>query len=138
MTVYSTSKNCSLNVIFIPKQFTYLIREFQNWRDQRKENLLVIFRETSGELFLQLHFRKNFNILSKRFLLTIKDKVTNEETWRALFVLQGHTEQFKKSVVHDISVERHYSINLLVNLASLLRFKILVQTSDVRAKNFES
>lgn len=52
-------------------------------------------------------------------VLAIKDGGTQQEVWKERFVVQRHLDRYKKMLVHDISVARQYSTNLLVGLASI-------------------
>lgn len=64
-------------------------------------------------------------IISKgRFVLAMKDEGTDNETWKARFVLQGHCDAMKESLVHEISVARQRTSKRLVGLAAMFCFRI--------------
>lgn len=54
------------------------------------------------------------NILSGRFVLTIKDSGTNKEVYKARYVFQGHADELKSSLVHDIPTARQFSVKILI------------------------
>lgn len=68
--------------------------------------------------------------------MTIKDGGTNRKVWKARFVVQGHRDKMKNSLVHDILVSRQYSVKILVELASSLGFQIF--STDVTQAYLQS
>lgn len=76
------------------------------------------------------------NILRGRFVLAIKDEGTEREVWKARFVVQGHRDNLKKSLVHDITVARQHSIKLLIGLASIFNFRLF--STDVTQAYLQS
>ena len=64
------------------------------------------------------------NIIKGRFILAINDEGTNRELWKARFIGQGHQDQFKNELVHNIHVVRHQTTKLLIGLAAVFGFRI--------------
>lgn len=89
----------------------------------KRKELSGLARRKTWEIVLAQSLPKNANVLSGTFVLTIKDEGTERETWKERFVVQGHTEKLKRSIVHDNSVVLKYFIKLLVGLSSLFCFR---------------
>ena len=66
------------------------------------------------------------NVLNARFVLSIKTDGPDKELRKARFVVQGHTDRDKNSLVHDISVARHYAIKMLIGIAEVFGFQIFL------------
>lgn len=64
------------------------------------------------------------NVLNGRFLLVTKDEGTQEEVWKARFIVQVHRYFFNKMLVHDISVARRYTTKILVGSAAIFGFRL--------------
>ena len=72
----------------------------------------------------------NSNVLNGRFVLVIKNKGTNEEIYKARFVVQGHRDREKHFLVHDSPNLRQSSTRLLVAIAAIFGFRRWIH--DVR------
>lgn len=64
------------------------------------------------------------NILGGRFVLTIKHKNTDQEIFKARFVVQGHLDREKELLVHASTTVGQQAIRLLVSLATIFGFKL--------------
>jgi Reverse transcriptase (RNA-dependent DNA polymerase) len=78
----------------------------------------------------------NANILGGRFVLAIKDEVTDKEVWKARFVVQGYLDHLKTSLVHDIATSRQHSSRALVGFALILVFNLF--STDVTQAYLQS
>ena len=76
------------------------------------------------------------NVLNGRFVLAIKDANTDKERWKARFVVQGHRDKLKKSLVHDISVAKQHSIKKLIGIAAIFDFRLF--STDVTQAYLQS
>jgi len=62
-------------------------------------------------------------------VLAIKDAGTDREVLKARFVVPGHRDRLKSSILHDTSTVRYHSIRILVGLAAVFGFNLF--SSDV-------
>lgn len=76
------------------------------------------------------------NILGGRFVLSIKNKDTNEEKFKARFVVQGHTDREKNILVHSSTNLRQSSIRTITALAAI--FGLRVWSQDVSQAYLQS
>ena len=76
------------------------------------------------------------NVLGGRFVLSIKNKDTQEEAYKARFVVQGHTDAEKNLLVHSSPNLKQSSIRLLLAQAATFGFQIWSQ--DVRQAYLQS
>lgn len=60
------------------------------------------------------------NILGWRFIISIKSPGTEEEKYKARFVVQGHQDSKKPFMLHDIPVLWAESIQTVLSVASVL------------------
>lgn len=67
------------------------------------------------------------NILGGRFLLSIKDKGTPEELYKARFVVQGFSDAENNILVHASTILRQYSIRILISGLAFLNTRIWSQ-----------
>ena len=67
------------------------------------------------------------NILGGRFVLSIKDKNTDNEITKARFVVQGHRDKDKNKLVHTSTNLWHHSIRLINALAAVFGFRVWSQ-----------
>lgn len=64
------------------------------------------------------------NVLGGRFVLTIKNKDTDNEIFKARFVVQGHLDKEKELLVHTSSTVSQQATRLLVSLATIMGFRL--------------
>lgn len=67
------------------------------------------------------------NILGGRFILAIKNVNTDEEVYKARFVVQGHTDIEKNLLVHNNTNLRQSSVRVLVEIAAVFGFRLWSQ-----------
>ena len=67
------------------------------------------------------------NILGGRFVLAIKEKGTEDEKYKAHFVVQGHTDTEKNILVHNTTTLKQSSVRMLVAIAAIFGFKLWSQ-----------
>jgi hypothetical protein len=72
---------------------------------------------------------ENPNIMSDRFVLTIKDSGTSKEIYKARYVVQGFRDKMKTILVHDASTSKQQSTKLLIGLAAVSAIGFSQQTS---------
>jgi hypothetical protein len=76
------------------------------------------------------------NILGGRFVLALKDEGTEQEIWKARFVVQGYRDKMKTSLVHDAATSKQYSSRILVGLAAIFGFRLF--STDVTQAYLQS
>ena len=64
------------------------------------------------------------NVLGGRFVLAIKDAESDSPVFKARFVVKGHLDREKESLVHDSNNMKQYSIRLVTALAAIFGFRI--------------
>jgi hypothetical protein len=64
------------------------------------------------------------NVMSTRFVLSIKHDVTGEELYKARLVVRGFQDRFKRYLVHEPNVVYSTSVRMLVALAAIMGFTI--------------
>lgn len=67
------------------------------------------------------------NILGSRFVLSIKNKDSDKEVYKARYVVQGHKDIEKHLLVHTSTNLRQSSVRLLLSIAALFGFRIWSQ-----------
>jgi Reverse transcriptase (RNA-dependent DNA polymerase) len=72
----------------------------------------------------------NANILNGRYVITIKDIGTEREFHKARYVVQGHRDKEKTSIVHQNTTAKQKSTRILPGLAAIFGF--LLCTHDVQ------
>lgn len=73
---------------------------------------------------LEEDLERDANVLGGRFVLTIRNKGTNDEIFRARFVVQGHLDREKELLVHASTTVSPQAIRLLVSLATIFGFRL--------------
>jgi Reverse transcriptase (RNA-dependent DNA polymerase) len=69
----------------------------------------------------------NANVMGGRFVLTIKNKDTIEEIFKARFVVQGHNDSQKFSLLHKAATLHIRSTRLLLCIAFMFNFRVWTQ-----------
>lgn len=67
---------------------------------------------------------ENANILGGRFVLTLKNLGTPNETPKVRFVAQSYNDREKTSMVHDASTLRFSSIRVVISVANILGVRL--------------
>jgi Reverse transcriptase (RNA-dependent DNA polymerase) len=76
------------------------------------------------------------NILNGRFVFIIKDVGTEKEIYKARYVVQGHRDKEKTSMVHHNTTATQQSTRLLIGLAAIFGFRVC--THDVQQAYLQS
>lgn len=91
---------------------------------------VVIQKEIKGldnkhtwDIVLVRNFPSFANVLSRRFLLTIKDDGSKNETWKASSVAQYHKDNMNFSLLHNISIARQYSTKIFISIAAIKKLR---------------
>ena len=79
---------------------------------------------------------KDANILGGRFVLTLKEYDTHNETPKALYVVQGHKDKDKEFLVHNTTNLHQRSIRIIVSFAAVRGYRIF--SHDVRQAYLQS
>ena len=90
----------------------------------KKKELEGLIKRGTWKVVLKEEVPDDANILGSRFVLTIKDTGNEIEIWKARFVVQGHREKMKNSLVHDIATIKNKSVRLLIALAAIFGFRL--------------
>jgi Reverse transcriptase (RNA-dependent DNA polymerase) len=102
----------------------------------RKKEIEGIFDKGTWAVTVSSDVPTGANILSGRFVITIKDVGTNKEIYKARYVVQGHRDKEKTSMVHHNTTARQQSTRLLVGLAAIFGFRVC--THDVQQAYLQS
>ena len=66
----------------------------------------------------------NVSVLTARFMLAIKHKITREVRFKARCVVGGHRDRRKSFLVHGSQTVQPISVRVLVALSAIFNFKI--------------
>ena len=102
----------------------------------KKNEINGLLNRGAFELVHKSLVPKGANILRGRFVLAIKEPDTDKETLKARFVIQGHRDREKKTMVKESPTVLRHSIRLLVALASIFNYE--VWTRDVKQAYIQS
>ena len=80
----------------------------------KKKEIEGIIKHGTWKIVMRDEVPKNVNILGGRFVLAIKNSKSDKEVWKASYVVQGHKDKLKTSLVHDVSAARQFSVNILL------------------------
>lgn len=100
----------------------------------RAEMVNLIKRGTFSLVVLPDDHREN--VIPTKFVLALKHTTTGEITHKARFVLGGHRDRMKSSMVHTASTMTQTSVRLLLALAAA--FNLDVWTEDVQQAFLQS
>lgn len=67
------------------------------------------------------------NILGGRMVLSIKNKGSDEEVFKARFVVQGHRDKEKNLLIHQSTILRQSSLRTVTALAAIFGFRVWSQ-----------
>ena len=90
----------------------------------KKKEIEGLIKRGTWKIVLRDEAPKNANILGGSFVLAIIDSYIEKEVWKARYVVQGHKDKLKTSLVHDVSTARQFSVKMLVGLAVLCGFRL--------------
>ena len=110
--------------------------KYERFRAAKKKELEGLIEKGTWKIVCKSEVPENANILGGRFVLAIKDEETNDEVWKARFVVQGYRDKLKTSLVHDTATPRQHSTRLLIGLAAICRFRLF--STDVTQAYLQS
>lgn len=106
------------------------------FEEAKAKDLAGIAERCVYEVVCKEEVSPHANVLDGRFILAIKNVNTDEEVYKAPFVVQGHTDIEKNILVHNRTNLRQSSIRVLVALAAVFGFRLWSQ--DVSQANLQS
>ena len=92
--------------------------------DAKRQELMGLIEKGTFRVVLREEIGQNPNIVPSRYVLAIKHSETGETKMKARFVLGGHRDRDKHTVVHNSTNAKQSSIRLLVALATMLGFDL--------------
>ena len=92
--------------------------------DSKRKELEGLTDKGTWEVVSKASVPSDANILGGRFVLTIKKYQTDNEIYKARFVIQVYRDRLKTSPVHNANTTRHHSPRLLTAPASTLDLEI--------------
>ena len=104
--------------------------------EAKKREINGLMNKNTWKVIDQDIIPKNANILSGRFVLSIKNANTDEESYKARYVVQGHKDREKSLLVHNSTTVRQSSTRLIMALAATFGFRIWSQ--DVKQAYLQS
>jgi hypothetical protein len=93
--------------------------------DAKRSEIKGLMTRGTWKVVLRDEMPAGANLMSDRFKLAIKNVSTNEETFKAIFVVKGYRDKLKTRLVHDATTSRISSARLLVGLATVFSFRLL-------------
>ena len=94
------------------------------FHEAKEREIEGLIQRGTFQMVLQSELGRNPNIVPSRFVLAIKHKDTGEEVYKGRFVLGGHRDRDKRTVVHNATTLKQASIRLLLALATILGFNL--------------
>ena len=83
-----------------------------------------LVRRGTFKVVTRAEIPRNANLLSARFVLAIKHKITGEVRFKARYVVAGHRDRLKSFLVLGSQTRQPISVRILVALAAIFNFKI--------------
>jgi transposase InsO family protein len=103
--------------------------------DAKRKELFGLIERGTFRLVLREDAGPNPNIIPSRFVLGIKHE-SGAERLKARFVLGGHRDRERKSLIHNSTTLKHQSVRLILALASVFGFDLW--SSDVNQAYLQS
>jgi Reverse transcriptase (RNA-dependent DNA polymerase) len=103
--------------------------------DAKRAELFSLIERGTFRLVLREDVGPHPNIIPSRFVLGIKHE-SGTERLKARFVLGGHRDREKKSLIHNSTTLKHQSVRLTLALASVFGFDLW--SSDVNQAYLQS
>lgn len=104
-------------------------------RAKLKEIQNLIKRKTFKAI-LKEEIPADGNVLTGRFVLTIKSTVDGKIVFKARYVIGGHRDKFKHFIVHSLATIQPNSVRLLLTVSRIFGFD--VWTGDVKQAYLQS
>ena len=106
------------------------------FNEAKKQEILGLIEKGTFKIVLKHEAGDDPNIIPCRFVLAIKNVGTNEEILKARFVLDGHKDKEKRSIVHNATTLKQSSIRILLALAAIFKFDIW--STDIKQAYLQS
>lgn len=104
--------------------------------EANRKEIKGLLEKGTWKVVLKREVPADAKMLSGRFVLTVKNANTDEEVYKARYVVQVHRDKEKKFLVHDSTNLRQRSNRLLVAIAAIFSFRIW--SHDVRKAFLQS
>lgn len=91
--------------------------------EAKRNEILGLIDKGTFRLVLREEAGPSRNVMPSRYVLDLKHENSNTR-YKARFVLGSHRDRDKHSIVHNSSTLRHYSIRMIMALATILGFDI--------------
>jgi hypothetical protein len=114
----------NITEVLTPKDSRRFDPRFRHAKEKELEGLA---RRGTWRVVCTEDLPDNANIMGGRFVLSIKNKDTSDEIFKARFVVQGHKDSQKFSLLHKAATLHIRSIRLLLCLASMFKFRVWTQ-----------
>lgn len=111
-----------------------LLTEILKPNDQRCESsqfdlskakeIVGLLDKNAFRVVLKEEIKPVANVLGGRFVLTIKQKNTDQELFKARFVVQGHLDREKELLVHASTTVSQQAVNMLLSLDPIFGFRL--------------
>jgi hypothetical protein len=92
--------------------------------DAKKKEIAGLIRRGTWKIVLREELEPGENIMTGRFVLSIKNANTQEEMLKARFVCQEYRDRAKTSLVHDTALARQSGARVLIELAAVFGFRL--------------
>lgn len=102
----------------------------------KKKEIEGLIRRNTWKVVLKEEVPEGSNVLSGRFVITIKNVETDEPIYKARFVVQGHKDMEKNRLVHNSTTMKQSSTRTLTALAAV--FGLRVWTHDITQAYLQS
>lgn len=96
----------------------------KNFDKAIKNEIEGLIKRKTWKVVCRSEVPEGANVLGWRFVLAIKDEGTGNEIWKARFMVQGHKDFMKNSLVHNLSVDKQHAIKILVEIAAIFGFRL--------------
>ena len=106
------------------------------FEDAKRKEIEELINRGTFKIVLQEDLPENANIIPSRFVLAIKNGENNKEVHKARFVLGGHRDKEKRTIVHNSTTLKQSSIRILLAMASIFGFKIW--STDIKQAYLQS
>lgn len=93
----------------------------------REKEICGLLRSKVFHVVCRQEAGNDANVMGGRFVLSVEHVETDKILFRAIFVVQGHTDAEKNLLVNSASNIKHVSVRLIVAMADIFRYRIWTQ-----------
>jgi hypothetical protein len=93
-------------------------------RSAKEEEIAGLIERGTWKVVPRSELPETANIMNGRFVLSIKNAGTEEEVFKARYLIRGYRDKMKTSLVHNSPTSRKASTKLLVGLAAFFGFQL--------------